>query len=146
MLKHIDPLLSAELLFVLKSMGHGDDLLICDRNHPAASIAKHTVHGHVVPIFGADLPTLSKALLHHFPLDDFVPEPIFRMEVVGDPGKTVDAHRSMQAIADAANGAPVKIKPLERFAFYEAARKCFAVVQTTDAGPYGCFILRMGVI
>lgn len=146
MLKHIDPLLSPELLFVLKSMGHGDDLLICDRNHPAASIAKHTVHGRVVPIFGADLPTLSKALLHHFPLDTFVAEPIFRMEVVGDPDKIVDAHRAMQAIADEAHGAPVKIKPLERFAFYEAARKCFAVVQTTDAGPYGCFILRMGVI
>ena len=146
MLKHIDPLLSAELLFVLKSMGHGDDLLICDRNHPAASIAKHTVHGRVVPIFGADLPTLSRALLRHFPLDTFVDEPIVRMEVVGDPGKLVDAHKAMQDIADRANGAPVKIKPLERFAFYEAARKSFTVVQTTDEGPYGCFILRMGVL
>jgi L-fucose mutarotase len=146
MLKHIDPLLSPELLFALKSMGHGDDLLICDRNHPAASIAKHTVHGKVVPIIGADLPTLSKALLHHFPLDTFVEEPIFRMEVVGDPDRIVAAHVAMQMAADLANGAPVKIKPLERFAFYEAARNCFAVVQTSDAGPYGCFILRMGVI
>ncbi len=146
MLKHIDPLLSAELLFVLKSMGHGDDLLICDRNHPAASIAKHTVHGRVVPMSGADLPTLTKALLHHFPLDTFVEAPIFRMEVVGDPGKLVPAHISMQELSDLAHGAPVKIQALERFAFYEAARKCFAVVQTTDAGPYGCFILRMGVI
>jgi L-fucose mutarotase len=146
MLKHIDPLLSAELLFVLKSMGHGDDLLICDRNHPAASIAKHTVHGRVVPIFGADLPTLSRALLRHFPLDTFVDEPIFRMVVVGDPHKIMEAHRAMQEIADDANGQAVKIKPLERFAFYEAARKSFAVVQTTDEGPYGCFILRMGVI
>jgi L-fucose mutarotase len=146
MLKHIDPLLSAELLFVLKSMGHGDDILICDRNHPAASIAKHTAHGRAVPIFGADLPTLTKALLHHFPLDSFVEAPIVRMEVVGEPGKLVPAHVSMQALADAANGAPVMIAALERFAFYEAARNCFAVVQTTDAGPYGCFILRMGVI
>ncbi len=146
MLRHIDPLLSPELLYVLKSMGHGDDLLICDRNHPAASIAKHTVHGRVVPIFGADLPTLSKALLHHFPLDSFVDEPIFRMEVVGAPEEMVAAHYAMQTAADHANGKPVKIKPLERFAFYEAARKCFAVVQTTDTGPYGCFILRMGVI
>lgn len=146
MLRHIDPLLSPELLFVLKSMGHGDDLLICDRNHPATSIAKHTVHGRVVPIFGADLPTLSTALLHHFPLDSFVEEPIFRMEVVGASEQLVEAHHAMQRAADAADGKPVKIKPLERFAFYEAARKCFAVVQTTDAGPYGCFILRMGVI
>ena len=146
MLRHIDPLLSPELLFALKSMGHGDDLLICDRNHPAASIAKHTVHGKVIPIFGADLSALTKALLHHFPLDTFVDAPIFRMEVVGDPDKLVPAHIAMQNEADASNGKPVNIAPLERFAFYEAARKCFAVVQTTDAGPYGCFILRMGVI
>jgi L-fucose mutarotase len=40
----------------------------------------------------------------------------------------------------------VMIRALERFAFYEEARKCFAVVQTSDPGPYGCFILTMGVI
>ena len=146
MLKHVDPLLSAELLFVLKSMGHGDDLLICDRNHPAASIAKHTVYGKVVPMPGTDLPTLSKALLRHFPLDTFVDAPIARMEVVGDAGKIVQAHLDMQLAADAAEGKPVQIRALERFAFYEAARRSFAVVQTSDPGPYGCFLLKMGVI
>jgi L-fucose mutarotase len=146
MLKHIDPLLSAELLFVLKSMGHGDELLICDRNHPAASIAKFTTYGKVVPMPGADLPTLSKALLRHFPLDTFVEAPIGRMEVVGDPGQLVPAHLDMQAAADAAEGRSVQIRALERFAFYEAARQSFAVVQTSDPGPYGCFLLKMGVI
>ncbi len=146
MLRHVDPLLSAELLFVLKSMGHGDDLLICDRNHPAASIAKHTTYGKVVPMPGADLPALSKALLRHFPLDTFVDAPIARMEVVGDPEKLVQAHLDMQAAADTAEGKPVQIRALERFAFYEAARQSFAVVQTSDPGPYGCFLLKMGVI
>ena len=146
MLRHIDPLLSAELLFVLKSMGHGDDLLICDRNHPAASIARHTVHGKVVPMPGADLPSLSKALLRHFPLDTFVEAPIARMEVAGDPDRLVQAHLDMQAAADAAGAKPVMIRPLERFAFYEAARQSFAVVQTSDPGPYGCFLLKMGVV
>jgi L-fucose mutarotase len=146
MLRHIDPLLSAELLFVLKSMGHGDDLLICDRNHPAASIARHTVHGKVVPMPGTDLPSLSKALLRHFPLDTFVDAPIARMEVVGDPSRLVQAHLDMQAAADTAEGKPVLIRALERFAFYEAARQSFAVVQTGDPGPYGCFLLKMGVI
>ena len=146
MLRHIDPLLSAELLFVLKSMGHGDDLLICDRNHPAASIARHTVHGKVVPMPGADLPSLSKALLRHFPLDTFVDAPITRMEVVGDPSRLAQSHIDMQAAADAAEGKPVMIQALERFAFYEAARQSFAVVQTSDPGPYGCFLLKMGVI
>jgi L-fucose mutarotase len=146
MLKAIDPLLSAELLFVLKSMGHGDGLLICDRNHPAATIAKATTYGKVVPMPGADLTALSRALLRHFPLDTFVEAPIARMEVVGDAAKLVQAHRDMQEIADAAEGKPVMIRALERFAFYEEARKCFAVVQTSDPGPYGCFILTMGVI
>jgi L-fucose mutarotase len=146
MLRHIDPLLSAELLFVLKSMGHGDDLLICDRNHPAASIARHTAHGKVVPMPGTDLPSLSKALLRHFPLDTFVDAPIARMEVVGDPSRLVQAHLDMQAAADTAEGKPVLIRALERFAFYEAARQSFAVVQTSDPGPYGCFLLKMGVI
>jgi L-fucose mutarotase len=146
MLRHIDPLLSAELLFVLKSMGHEDDLLICDRNHPAASIARHTVHGKVVPMPGTDLPSLSKALLRHFPLDTFVDAPIARMEVVGDPSRLVQAHLDMQAAVDTAEGKPVLIRALERFAFYEAARQSFAVVQTGDPGPYGCFLLKMGVI
>jgi L-fucose mutarotase len=146
MLKHVDPLLSAELLFVLKSMGHGDDLLICDRNHPAASIAKSTIYGKVVPMPGTDLAALTKALLRHFPLDTFVDAPVARMEVVGDPGKLVPAHLDMQAAADAAEGRPVQIRALERFAFYEAARQSFAVVQTSDPGPYGCFLLKMGVI
>ncbi len=100
MLRHIDPLLSPELLFVLKSIGHGDDLLICDSNQPAASIAKHTVHGRVIPIFDADLPTLSMALQHHFPLDSFVDEPTFRMEVVGAPEQIVEAHYAVQVAAD----------------------------------------------
>ena len=146
MLRHIDPLLSAELLFVLKSMGHGDDLLICDRNHPAASIARHTAHGNVIPMPGADLPSLSKALLRHFPLDTFVDAPITRMEVVGDPSRLAQSHIDMQAAADAAEGKPVMIQALERFAFYEAARQSFAVVQTSDPGPYGCFLLKMGVV
>ena len=146
MLRHVDPLLSAELLFVLKSMGHGDELLICDRNHPAASIAKHTTYGKVVPMQGTALPTLSRALLWHFPLDTFVDAPITRMEVVGDAAELVLAHHDMQEIADAAEGRPVLIRALERFAFYEAARRSFAVVQTDDPGPYGCFLLKMGVI
>ena len=95
---------------------------------------------------GADLPSLSKALLRHFPLDTFVDAPITRMEVVGDPSRLAQSHIDMQAAADAAEGKPVMIQALERFAFYEAARQSFAVVQTSDPGPYGCFLLKMGVI
>lgn len=147
MLKHIDPLLTGELLDVMQTMGHGDDLVICDRNHPAASIATHTTHGRLILIAGATLPQLSRAILKHFPLDTFVEAPVSRMQVVGAPAdELVQAHRDMQAIADEAEGRPVGMQALERFAFYDAAKRAFAIVQTSDPGPYGCFILKKGVL
>lgn len=146
MLMGIDPLLSPELLMVLRAMGHGDDLLICDRNHPAATIAKHTTHGRVIYIQGANLVDLSKAVLAHFPLDTFVEAPVTRMQVVGDPDKMVQAHHDMQDVANKAVGKPVHIRAIERFAFYAEAKNAFAVVQTTDTGPYGCFLLKKGVL
>ena len=147
MLKHIDPLLTGELLNVMQTMGHGDDLVICDRNHPAATIAAHTTHGRLIIIAGATLPQLSRAILQHFPLDTFVDAPVTRMQVVGAPvDKLVRAHQEMQTIADEAEGRPVGMAALERFAFYEAAKRSFAIVQTADPGPYGCFILKKGVL
>ena len=38
------------------------------------------------------------------------------------------------------------VKPLERFAFYEESRQCFAVVQTLERRPYGNAILVKGVV
>ena len=145
MLKNIDPLLTGELLDAMQTMGHGDDIVICDRNHPAATIAAQTTWGSLILVAGSTLPQLSKAMLSLFPLDTFVDAPITRMQVVGKPkGTLVQAHHDMQAAADAAEGRKVKIGSLERFAFYEAAKRSFAIVQTSDPGPYGCFILKKG--
>ncbi len=66
-------------------MGHGDDLVICDINHPAATIAKDTTYGRLVDMPGCDIPTAARAILSLMPLDTFVPAPVWRMEVVGDP-------------------------------------------------------------
>ena len=147
MLKNIDPLLTGELLDAMQTMGHGDDIVICDRNHPAATIAAQTTWGSLILVAGSTLPQLSKAMLSLFPLDTFVDAPITRMQVVGKPkGTLVQAHHDMQAAADAAEERKVKIGSLERFAFYEAAKRSFAIVQTSDPGPYGCFILKKGVL
>jgi L-fucose mutarotase len=146
MLKGLDPLLTAELLFVLQSMGHGDDIVICDRNHPAATIAAKTTHGELLTLFGADIPSATRAILSLIPLDTFVETPVLRMKVVGDPDRVVDIHHAMQQLVDEVEGRPIGIGALERFDFYEAAKRAFAIVQTTDAGPYGCFILRKGVL
>ena len=146
MLKGLDRALSAEMLGMLMAMGHGDDLLICDVNHPAASIARHTVHGRVIDMAGCDLPRAAEAILSVMPLDTFVPAPVKRMKVVGDPDRLVPAHERMQAVLDRTEGRPVLVEALERFDFYAAARQAFAVVRTSDPGPYGCFILRKGVV
>ncbi len=146
MLKGIDPRLSAEIVHVLMLMGHGDDLVTCDVNHPAASIARATTHGRLVDMPGCDLPAAATAILSLMPLDSFVPAPVTRMEVVGHPAAQVPVFARMQAVLDRAEGRPVAMRALERFAFYAAAKQAFAILRTSDPGPYGCFILKKGVI
>jgi L-fucose mutarotase len=146
MLKGIDQRLSAEVVHVLMRMGHGDDLVICDINHPAASIAAHTTNGRLIDMAGCDIPTATRAILSLMPLDAFVPAPVTRMQVVGDPDAQVPVFARMQAVIDAAEGRPVAMQAVERFAFYAAARAAFAIIRTSDSGPYGCFILKKGVV
>ena len=146
MLKGIDQRLSAEIVHVLMLMGHGDDLVICDVNHPAASIAKDTTYGRLIDMAGCDIPTAAGAILTLMPLDTFVDRPVARMQMVGDPEGSTPIFDRMQAVIDAAEGRTVVMDPLERFAFYAAARKAFAIIRTADGGPYGCFILKKGVV
>jgi L-fucose mutarotase len=131
---------------VLMLMGHGDDLVICDVNHPAATIAAETTYGKLIDMAGCDIPTGAAAILSLMPLDTFVPAPVARMQVVGNPGGVVPIFARMQAVVDRAEGRSVTIEPLERFAFYEAAKRSFAIIRTADSGPYGCFILKKGVV
>lgn len=146
MLKGMDPRLSAEIVHVLMLMGHGDDLVICDVNHPAATIAAETTYGRLVDMAGCDIPTAARAILTLMPLDSFVPAPVSRMQVVGDPEGVAPIFARMQAVVDQAEGRAVQVQALERFAFYEAAKRSFAIIRTSDSGPYGCFILKKGVV
>jgi len=146
MLKGIDQRLSAEVVHVLMLMGHGDDLVICDVNHPAASIATETTYGRLIDMAGCDIPTAARAILGLMPLDSYVEAPLTRMQVVGDPTADRPIFARMQAVADSAEGRSVPMQSLERFAFYDAAKRAFAIIRTADSGPYGCFILKKGVI
>ena len=146
MLRHVDPAISAELLYVLMLMGHGDDIVVCDVNHPAVTIAKETTYGKLVSVTGCKIPALTKAILGLMPLDDFVEQPVMRMQVVGNPNGVVPIFAEMQKALDESQGKPVNMGAYERFDFYAAAKKSFAIVRTSDPGPYGCFIIRKGVI
>lgn len=146
MLRGIDQRLSADIVHALMLMGHGDDVLICDVNHPAATIAAQTPIGRLIDMAGCDIPTAARAILTLLPLDSFVRAPVRRMQVVGDPDGIVPIFAAMQAVVDQAAGAPVIIAALERFDFYAAAKGAFCVIRTSDSGPYGCFLLRKGVV
>ena len=146
MLKNVDPIISAELLYVLMLMGHGDEIVICDVNHPAVTIAKETTYGKLINLSGCTIPVATRAILSMMPLDTFVEQPVMRMRVVGDPDAVVPIFVQMQAAIDASQGRAVNVGAYNRFDFYEAAKKSFAIIRTSDPGPYGCFILKKGVI
>jgi L-fucose mutarotase len=146
MLKGIDQRLSADLVHALMLMGHGDDLVICDVNHPAATIAAETTFGRIIDMAGCDILTATRAILSLMPLDSFVPAPVSRMQVVGDAGKVLPLFSAMQDLCSALDARQVEVQALDRFAFYAAAKQAFCIVRTSESGPYGCFILKKGVV
>jgi L-fucose mutarotase len=141
MLKGLDPLLSADLLHVLRAMGHGDELVIVDANFPASSMGRR-----VVRMDGMSATRTLEAILSVMPLDDFVDEPCARMQVVDDPDAVPAICREFQELIDRAEGRHVRLGKIERFAFYERARQAFALVQTGETRLYGNVVLKMGVI
>ena len=146
MLKRIDPLLNADLLYALRAMGHGDDLVICDTNFPADSVARRTVLGDLLRIDGVSAARAARAILSVMPLDAFVDTPALRMEVVGRPDEIPPVQGEVQREIDDAEGRSWPMGSIERFAFYERARQAYCVVATGETRFFGCFILKKGVI
>jgi L-fucose mutarotase len=145
MLKGIDPLLNAEILGALRAMGHGDDLILADTNFPSDSVARLTALGRLLRI-DAPAARVAKAVLSVYPLDSFVDDAAARMEIVGDPGTLPEVQREVQAEVDAAEGRAWPLLGIERYAFYERAKRAYAVIQTSERRFYGCFAFRKGVI
>lgn len=141
MLRGIDPLLSGDLLKVLDEMGHGDQLLLVDRNYPAAASGKP-----VIRLGEAGILRAAQAILSVFPLDTFIAHPLERMEVDDDPVKTTSTQDALLELARASEGRDLDYGVIPRLSFYERAKAAYAVVHTLDAQPYGCFILHKGVI
>ena len=142
MLKGIPRILSPELLKILMEMGHGDTLVIGDGNFPAASIAKDS---RLVRLDGHGVPEVLDAILALFPLDAYVEAPVSLMEVMpGDPVETPIWDEYAAIIERHEPGA--KIGHIERFRFYDAARKAYAVVATGEGALYANIILQKGVV
>jgi L-fucose mutarotase len=141
MLKGISPLISPDLIKILMEMGHGDELVIADGNFPAASIAQRLVRAD-----GLGCLPLLDAILSVFPLDQYVEKPVALMAVVpGDPYKPViweDYRKTLEKHQSALS----EFDYVERFAFYERARKAYAVLATSELALYANIILKKGVV
>jgi L-fucose mutarotase len=146
MLIGIDPILDAELLYVLRAMGHGDTLAVVDANYPAATTANYTLRRGPIVLSGVDAPRAIAAILSVMPIDTFVPDPVARMEVVGDPQTLPPVQQEVQEIVDRAFGKSLPLVGVERMNFYQRARESFAVVATSERRHYGCFLIKKGVL
>lgn len=146
MLKGISPLLNADVLYALRSMGHGDDLIIADTNFPSESIARQTCLGELLRIDNTTAAETVAAVLSVMPLDTFVEDSAARMEIVDSPDEVPPVQQEVQKVIDSAEGKPWPMMPIERFAFYERAKQAYCVIQTGERRFYGCFAFRKGVI
>jgi len=139
MVRGIPDLVSPELLKVLSEMGHGDDLVIGDLNFPAASNARHLVR-----LDGHTLEPVLKAILDLIPLDTFVPSPVSLMKVVGG-GEEPEVQKVIRRQVAVWDPRPEAVGLVDRFAFYEQARKAYAIVTTSETRLYACLVLKKGV-
>ncbi len=146
MLKGLSPLLNADVLYALRAMGHGDDLIVADTNFPSDSIARQTRLGRLLRIDNVTAAEAAAAILSVYPLDTFVDDAAARMEIVGSPDEVPPVQAEVQKAVDAAEGRAWPLMPVERYAFYERAKQAYCVVQTGERRFYGCFAFRKGVV
>ncbi|MCS5734814.1 RbsD/FucU family protein [Herbiconiux daphne] len=141
MLKGIDPLLNGDLLKVLDQMGHGDELVLADRNFPA-----HSAGRPVIWLGESGVVRAATAILSVFPLDTFVTHPLGRMEIDDDASLENATQQQVLAVAQQANPHVTEFEVIPRFDVYARAKNAFAVVQTLETAPYCVFVLTKGVV
>ncbi|XP_049927754.1 fucose mutarotase [Epinephelus moara] len=145
-LRGIPSVISPELLYALAKMGHGDELVLADANFPASSIC--ACGPKEIRADGLGIPQLLEAILKLLPLDTYVPSPAAVMDLVDSdkwrclPVPVWDTYT--QLLGQAGSQAP--LEKVERFDFYERAKKAYAVVATGETALYGNLILKKGVI
>lgn len=141
MLKGIPPILSPELLAILARMGHGDDLVIADGNFPAEAVAQRLVRAD-----GHGVPAILQAVLQLLPVDTFVPDPVVVMQPVDADTPEPPIWAQFRIALQRAEGRPIPLTPIERQAFYDRARKAFAVIATGETAVYANLLLKKGVV
>ena len=140
MLKGIPPVISPDLMQVLMSMGHGDELVLADGNFPAASIAQRLVRAD-----GHGVSELLEAIGRFFPLDTYAEDNVVVMGVVAGDDVDPVIWKDYARLLGEAEGKKVALTEIDRFEFYDRAREAFAVVATSESALYANLILQKGV-
>ena len=141
MLKGIPSILTPELLKVLMEMGHGDELVIADGNFPK--------FGHpeiVIRCDGHGVPELLDAILKFMPLDKYVDYPVILMEVLPNDPVVPVIWDDYKKLIDKHGNDSKKVQPINKYEFYERAKKAYAVVTTSESALYANIILKKGVV
>lgn len=140
MLKGISPLLSPELLKNLAMMGHGDEVVLADAHFPG-----HSLNRNVLRADGIRIADLLKAILPLVEPDNYVDHPLLMMQPVDGDTTDPKVERSYLTSVQFTHPQIQSFGKLERFAFYERAKKAFAIVMTGETAKYGNVILKKGV-
>ena len=140
MLKNIPPILGPDLLGILRAMGHGDEIAIVDANYPADAAGPALVR-----LDGVSATDVLDAILTLMPLDDFVEDAAFCMQVVGDASRREPVMDAFEAIVKK-HEPKMGLASLERFAFYERVSQAYAIVQTGERRLYGNILLKKGIL
>lgn len=141
MLKGIPTIISPDLMKVMMEMGHGDEIVLADGNFPSASHSQRLIRAD-----GHDIPELLEAMLQFFPLDTYVDKPVALMDVVpGDPVEPT-IWKEYEKIINKQTESPIKFELMERFAFYERAKRAYAIIATGEKAQYANVILKKGVV
>ena len=144
MLKGIPPIISPELLKVLCEMGHGDELVIADGNFPSASVGKDAI---VIRADGHGTAELLDAILQLLPLDTYVDCPVALMAIVpGDKVPTPPIWKEYETILHKHEPDNCAMEEVERFAFYERARKAYLIIASGETAAYANILLKKGVV
>ncbi len=141
MLKGIPTSISPELMHVMMSMGHGDDIVIADGNFPAESNAQRIVRAD-----GLDALSIVAAMLQFFPVDTFVDNPAMVMQPVDQDTPEPPIWSDFRRVLEQGESRPVALTPIERFEFYDRAREAYAIVATSETAIYANLILKKGVV
>jgi L-fucose mutarotase len=141
MLKGIPSVISPELMHLLMSMGHGDEMVLADGNFPAESNARRIIRAD-----GLIAPPLLAAILQFLPLDTFGVNPVVVMQPVDENDPEPPIWSTYRSLIEQSADRQIELMPIERFAFYERAREAYGIVATSETALYANVILRKGVV